>query len=164
MIQKHVPHCNNPEIQKEDAAANLAWFNSIFHLYPKHATYPTNEAFYPDIVCRTLIANIASAAMPTASSCITNFLDYEKYVRLFCDCRPTPIPEEDFPQIFSTLGFRLRFISRGCSLCGRYLGIGPLVMKDGDEVCNLYGASTPFITRERMMDTFLWESATYMGL
>jgi hypothetical protein len=81
----------NPEVQKENAAASLAWCESIIDFFPKNGIYAMREPFHPDVVCRNLIANVGPDNAPASTDCITNFLNSMKRFASNLKARHLPV-------------------------------------------------------------------------
>jgi hypothetical protein len=103
---------------------------------PKNDTYATHEPHYPDVVCRTLIANNEPAGGPTPSPFITGFLDSMEKLRLASEGKTLSTPEDrasgnpcQVALSFALSGRRAFFTRK------KYLAIGPPEIKEGAGIC-----------------------------
>ena len=63
--------------RNEMHASRFAWLMKVLQLLPSEPLCPTGEQAFPDVLCRTLVADLDTIAGRLApSSIITNFLDY----------------------------------------------------------------------------------------
>ncbi len=58
-------------------ASQFSWLMGVLQLLSSQLSYPTGEPAFPNVLCRTLVADLDAVAGSTASrAMITNFLDY----------------------------------------------------------------------------------------
>ena len=63
--------------RNEVHASQFAWLMKVFRLLSSQPSYPTGEHAFPDVLCRTLVADLdVAAGRPASNSMLSNFLDY----------------------------------------------------------------------------------------
>jgi hypothetical protein len=135
---------------KEYREALLVWFDETKDIRNRTTPYPTGEP-WPEVYWRTLVTNTAqsgSAAEPAYGRYLESFL---KLHRIYVE---SDAPEqhlsdemlqdaERWTRAFSTTGTRRLFTTEK-----GYLGLGPELIRQGDSIYLLFGATTPFIIRQ----------------
>ena len=136
----------------------MAWYDSALRIFPMstRTTYPTKEPFNPNVIARTLTANISLTGSPLSEELL--FATYQTWLTLMrawssgspaniitFETKERTFAAEQFGVLLTTaMGGRVMMASDRS-----YAGLVPIGALKGDLVAIISGASTPFILRSK---------------
>lgn len=149
-------YSNLEDLQKV-AADQLSWYDNSSEFFRNLQPYPTGEP-YAEVYWRTLVANICSDKgpwMPVPKEQQDCFLQLLAWTRHCVLSRENPalleytVSKEAIHLAGLFVRNRANVVRRKCfSTELGYAGLAPPHAREGDKVCIILGASTPFLIRE----------------
>ena len=153
---------SNSQKRRKFAEDMLSWINSFSQLLPRKYISRLERPVYPDVIGRTIVANLTHLFRPASESYPRHFCDFLEMAEytlkatgnndnaLIEPTVETMRSAEFFGAAFSNIGAARKMFSTKCG----YLGIGPPGTIHGDLVCIFPGTTTPFIIRKRLEDGY----------
>jgi hypothetical protein len=139
---------------KQKTAAEISWLEDLRTLWPGSKLHPSELPYCPDVLCRTLIANMVSPGIPAPSRYIDHFEEYvANHYRIMnatteqWDAGVAPVESVYSAQQFATAMSLAADSRRVFATKHTYIGLGPLEIEKGDKICIFLGFNTPFIIR-----------------